>query len=155
MKARETATTRRARPRSRQWIYAAVPLVVALSALTACEDDPVEPEEPEIGTVRLTLGSQTLNLEGGATVSATISGASTAVSATFLADDGSALALDEDEFEIRLLPQTSGVVTFSRSGAFSGALSRVAAGSVVVDVEVFHKIEGHEDFSARLSLTVQ
>jgi hypothetical protein len=31
----------------------------------------------------------------------------------------------------------------------------VAAGSVVVDVEVFHKIEGHEDFAAVLNLTVQ
>jgi hypothetical protein len=136
-------------------ILFALPLVASLSALTACEDDPVEPEEPEIGTVRLTIGSQTVNLAPGATVSVTVSGATNAVSATFLGEDGSALTLDGSEFELRLIPRTTGRVTYTRSASFSGSLARVAAGSVLVDVQIFHLIENHEDFEAVLNMTVQ
>jgi hypothetical protein len=143
--------------RSRLSVYFALPLVVALSALTACDDDPVEPEEPEIGTVRLVIGTQTLNVTGSGTAPAvTISGASTLVTATFLDEDGAPLTLNSSEFEIRLVPATSGRVTFTRTGPFTGTLTRVAAGTTLVAVSVFHLGEGHDDFGPHnINLTVQ
>jgi hypothetical protein len=136
--------------------YFVLPLIVALSALAACEDDPVEPEEPEIGTMRLLVGSQTLTFtEGGGPTTLSISGASTPISATFLDADGAALTLDAVEFELRIIPANTNVLTFTRTSAFSGTLNRVAAGTTLVEVGAYHNIEGHYDFGEfDISITV-
>lgn len=133
-----------------------LPLALALG-VTACNDDPTEPEEPEIGTMRLTVGTQTLTYtEGGGPTTLMISGASTPVSATFLDSGGAALTLDGTEFEIQLIPANTGVLTFNRTTPFSGTLNRVSAGTTVVQIGVFHKLEGHFDFGTfDVSFTVQ
>jgi hypothetical protein len=143
--------------RSRLAAYVVLPLVAALSALTGCGSDPVEPEEPEIGSIRLTVGSQTLVItEGGPQGTLTISGASSSVSVAFFDDVGDSMTLDADEFELRLTPANTGVLTFTRTGAFTGTLNRVSAGSTTMTVSAYHKVEQHDDFGPHtVSVTVQ
>jgi hypothetical protein len=151
------STIRQAARRSRFSAYFVLPLVVALSAVAGCDDDPVEPEEPEIGTMRITVGSQTLTFtEAGGPTTLTISGASTAIAATFLDPDGVPLTLDAADFELRVSPANAGVLTFTRTTAFSGTLNRVAIGTTTVELAAFHKGEGHDDFGEFVvTVTVQ
>ena len=133
------------------------PLLVALSALAGCQNDPVEPdEEPEIEIARLTIGAQTVNLIGGSGASVTIPMGSTVVSAVFLDADGATLSLPTDEFELRMESQNTARVTFARTGPFSGTLTGISAGAAVVKVAAYHLVEQHEDFGpSDLNVTVQ
>jgi hypothetical protein len=133
-------------------LLCAAPLV-----LPACSDSPTEQGEPEIGSVRLTAGGQTVVITpGGAQGTMTLNGSATNVTATFFDNQGDPLTLDADEFEIRLVPANAGVLTFTRQSAFSGTLHRVAAGSTLVAVSVFHLLEGHPDFGPHnVGVTVQ
>jgi hypothetical protein len=127
--------------------------VLALSA-AACGSDPSEPERAALGSLRLTVGGQTLIYSNGGTLAATSMAASTPVSAAFVGVDGSALILSGDEFEIRLSPR-SGIVSFNRLTPFSGTLNRNALGSVIVDVQIFDKAAGRADFNVVLNLNLQ
>jgi hypothetical protein len=129
-------------------------LVLALALSAACGSDPSEPQTAAIGSVRLTVGGQTLIYSQGGTLAATSMAASTPVSATFVSVEGAVLALSGDEFEIRLSPR-SGIVTFNRLTPFSGTLNRISLGSVIVDVQVFDKGAGRADFNVVLNLNLQ
>jgi hypothetical protein len=132
---------------------------VAIPFAASCDEDPVEPEDPAdaIVAIRLTAGTQNVTItEGSAQGSFTLPIGATNVTATFLDEDDAAVTLDSDEFEIQLEPSNTALVTFARTGAFAGTLTGVAAGNATVQVQLFHKIEGHPDFGPRdVNVTVQ
>jgi hypothetical protein len=139
----------------------ATPLLVTALAIpfaAACDEDPVEPHEhADVAGMLLTVGTQTVTLtEGGAQGGLTIPNGASTITATFLDDDGDPIALHDDEFELRILPPNATVVTFARTGAFSGTLNGVADGSVIVQVDLYHIEEGHADFGPHnLAVTVE
>ena len=131
-----------------------------MGTLGACDDDPVEPEEePEVETVRLTIGGQVITMVSGNPPSSpiTITRAAHAVAAVYLRADGSNETLvTSAEFELRLVPANSSILTFTTAGAFGGTLTGVAAGSTTMRLELFHKVEGHADFTVtNIAVTVQ
>jgi hypothetical protein len=128
-------------------------LLVLLAS--ACGSDPAQTEEAQLVSMRLAVGGQTLIYSRGTTLAATIMGATTQVSASFLAAGGAALTLDGDEFEIRLIPRATGVITFNRATPFSGSISRLALGSVIVDLQVFDKLQTRSVFDAVLNVNSQ
>jgi hypothetical protein len=147
----EIASRRAAR---RSWPAARVILFVLALSAGACGSDPSEPQRPAIGSMRLTVGAQTLIYSNAGTLAATLMAASSPVAASFVGVDGSQLLLSGDEFEIRLTPR-SGIVTFNRLTPFSGTLNRSSLGSVIVDVQIFDKLAGRADFNVVLNLNLQ
>jgi hypothetical protein len=141
--------------------FALVTAIVALGFGSACSDDPVEPPDPadEIATVRVTIGTQTVNFtEGGPNPgSITVPVGTNNVTVTFLRANNSTVTLDGNEFEIQLNSQNTARVTFERTAPFAGNLRGVAAGSAaVVVVQLYHKQEMHADFGPHnLNVTVQ
>lgn len=137
--------------------------VLAAGALAGCDgDDPVIPGDDhaeEVDAVRLTVGSQVVEVDiGGAVTGGPIAipaGSSVAVTATFLDHDGDLIQLHADDYELRLEPQAAGVVTFTRSGAFAGTLTGVAAGQTSLAVLLWHLEEDHEDFEQLVTVSVQ
>jgi hypothetical protein len=130
-------------------------LVFALSLFAgACDDDPVEPEvEPEIQSVRVTVGASsiTINKTTG-TPSGELSvplGTSTVVVAWLKADGSNETIVTSDEFEAVIEAVSGSNLTFSPSGAFGGSLtvSGIASGAAVsATVALLHIEEQHEDF---------
>lgn len=139
------------------WMRTAA-LAVMVSALAACSDDPEGPDEhaDEVAIIRLTIGTQVFNItEGGAQGGLTIPVGSHPVTAVFLAADNDVLTLGSD-FRLDFNTENSSVVTFTRTGALSGTLNGVAAGTAVVRVGLFHLEEGHYDFGTHpVNVTVQ
>jgi hypothetical protein len=139
------------------------PLFAAVSMLAACGDDPVEPEDPAeaIESMQLTIGANTVTLNtSGAVVSGTtpivIPAGTHAVSATFLDGSGASINSELGEFEMRLTPASTALLTFARTGAFTGTVTRVAAGSTTLDFVLWHIAEGHEDLGPfPVAVTVQ
>jgi len=116
--------------------------------LAACNSTEPE-EEPEVATMRLTIGAQTVNVnESGVVTGGPIAiSANTAISVQWLKDDGSVETLvTSADFQVNVTSNNAAVVTFSRSSAFAGTLVKVAAGSSVLNFSLFHVLEGHEDF---------
>lgn len=140
-----------------KWMRAAV-MAVLVTAVTACDDDSTGPDEhaDEVAIIRLTIGSQVFNItEGGAQGGLTIPVGSHPVTAVFLAADNDVLTLGSD-FRLDFNTENASVVTFTRTGALSGTLNGVAAGTAVVRVGVFHLEEGHYDFGTHpINVTVQ
>lgn len=128
--------------------------MLALSLATgACGDDPMvmdEEEEPEVAIMRLTVGTQTIDVGETGTVTGgpiAIPVGSTAVSVVWLKADGTPEDIVDDvEFQLNVDSNNTSVVTFSRTDAFSGSLVGVGAGSTTLDFSLFHKLEMHEDF---------
>ncbi|MSR03563.1 MAG: hypothetical protein EXR94_12620 [Gemmatimonadetes bacterium] len=140
--------------RSSRWIGAAA--IAALTLAAGCSSEPEE-MEPEVETMRVTIGTTVINFSGGTCTpvpaSATIPAGGAAVSATFLKADGSPETIVTDqEFELKVEPAGR----FTRASAFAGTLSGGAAGTTAVTFALFHKIEQHEDFGpCSLPITVQ
>jgi hypothetical protein len=124
-----------------------VALPVAL-VVGACNDEPVE-QEPDVATMQLTVGTQTITVDNSGNVTGgpiMVSG-TVNISAEFLRADGTPEPLvTGDEFELRATPANTGVVTFTRTGAFTGTLTGVSAGTTTIEFELYHLIEMHEDF---------
>lgn len=124
-------------------------VAAALLLVTACREstDPGDPE-PEVATMRLTVGTSTVNIaENGAVTGGPlrISTADQLLTASFLKADGTVESLViPDVFELRLTNLTG--VTFTRTGAFSGNIRGAAAGPTTINAALFHLVEGHEDF---------
>jgi hypothetical protein len=143
---------------SRRW-FAFVTIFAAFTFMSACDDDPIEPEDPadEIATIRLTIGAQTVDMTDSNSPSVTIPRQANAVAVTFL--DAAGVTLPNNlfgDFEIRLESENAARVTFTRTGAFTGTLTGLSAGAAVVQVSLFHIEEGHNDFGPRpLAVTVQ
>ncbi len=119
-------------------------------ALGACEDDPVVvEEEPEVATMRLTIGAQTVDVsDAGVVTGGPIAiSANTTVSVQWLKADGSVEdVITAAEFQLNVTSNNSALVTFTRTSAFVGTLVRVAPGNTVLNFSLFHPGEGHEDF---------
>lgn len=136
--------------------------VLLPATLVACDDSPTEHDDhaEEVAAIRLTAGTQTVTItQAGAVTGGPITlgaGGSTAITATFLADDGDVVDLHDDEFRLDVVSGTPSVVTFQRTGPFAGTLSGQAAGQGVVAVSIFHLEEGHADFGPfNVPVTVQ
>jgi hypothetical protein len=126
--------------------------------VTACDDDdPVTPEpEPEVATMRITAGAQTISVDGTGAVTggplAIPSGGAITISASFLRDDGTPDPLVTDaDFRLEVTDPTIGspppsVATFARTGGFTGTLTATQDGSAPMLFALLHIDEGHEDF---------
>jgi hypothetical protein len=134
--------------------------VVAI-VTAACGDDPVEPPDPaeEVAAVRLTIGTQTVTVNEGGTVTGgpinLTAGGSSAVTATWIRSDETTVTGLEADFELRIIPTNTGIVTFTSTATFAGTLNGVAAGTTTVQVQLFHLEEQHGDFDQLVPVTVQ
>jgi hypothetical protein len=71
----------------------------------------------------------------------------TPVAATFLRANGDVEPLvTAAEFELQFNDLNTNIVTFTRTGAFTGTLTGVAAGTDVVTVVLYHKEAMHEEY---------
>lgn len=137
-------------------------LVLALlaPAFAACDDDPTEPHDEEIpSAIRLTVGTQIITIDDLLGVTGgpiAINVGARAVTAVFLDEDGDVMEVHDDEFELRIVPASTSIVTFTRTGAFAGTLTGVVAGNTTVAVSLWHLEEEHTDFGPfNVALTVQ
>lgn len=135
--------------------FAFAPLLAAVALITACDDDPVEPHEDEPEAIRLIIGEDTVEIDGGQTGSVTIPLGGTAIAAVFLDADGDEVDVHDDEFELRIEPDDEQVVTFTRSDAFSGTLNGESEGTSTAEVLLWHLPVDHDDFEADLIVTVE
>lgn len=139
-----------------------VALTVGL-LVASCGDStgPEEEEhEPEVATMRLTVGSQTINVAEDGTVTGgpiVIPVGNTTISAQFLLASGQPEPLvTADVFQLNVDSDNTGVAGFTRTAAFGGSLVGTAAGSTILRFALFHIEEGHEDFGPfPVSVTVQ
>lgn len=135
-------------------------LLAALAIGAACEDDPLAPPEPEVATLRLVFASLNdtvfVNTANGVVTSGPITiAANTAFTAQFLKADGTPEGLVTDaEFRLDVVPANTGVVTFARSSAFAGTLTKVTAGSTTINFALFHLAEAHNEFDHNVAITV-
>ena len=145
-----------------KWMRAAA-LALLIPALGACEDDPEGPDDAgdEIGSVRLTIGTQTITMNSGGTVTGgpitLVAGVATPVTAVFLSPTNQSITLS-NEFRLDVTPDNSGRLTFTRTGSFAGSLTGNSAGAANASVAVFHIGEGHNDWGSSahtFSVTVQ
>ncbi|HEX9579727.1 MAG TPA: hypothetical protein VF970_01345 [Gemmatimonadales bacterium] len=138
-----------ARARVNRLLWAA-PLALSVALIGgSCPDEPLE-EEPEVATLRLSVGGQTVDVSDNGTVTPTggiTISANATLSASFLKADGSAETLvTADEFELRVTSQSTGVVTYTSTGAFAGTLNKLSTGGTQLSIELFHLVEQHADF---------
>jgi hypothetical protein len=135
-------------------------LLAIAPALAACDSSTEPEEEPEVVAVRLTVGTQIVTVADNGVVTGgpiAIGVGATAISAVFLNAAGEPDDhVSADEFELLVVPGSTGVVTFARTSAFAGTLTGVAVGNTSIEVALFHIEEQHEDFGPFLvALTVQ
>jgi hypothetical protein len=143
------------------------PTIAGLLAILAlglpaasCDDETAPEEEPEVATMRLTVGAQTVNVADDGTVTGgpiVIAQGNTAISAAFLRADGTADPLvTADVFRLDIESDNAGIASFVRGGSFSGSLVGAAAGSTILRFSLFHLEEQHEDFGPfPVAVTVQ
>jgi hypothetical protein len=129
-------------------------LTLLLLVTAACDDDTTAvEEEPEVATMRLVVGAQTINVADDGTVTGgpmtLVVGANT-VTATFLGANGQPEPLvTTAEFQLNVEVLGGAPITFQRSAsnAFSGTLTATAAGQGrQLRFSLFHIEEQHEDF---------
>ena len=124
-----------------------IPLILTV---TGCSDSPMEgDDEPEVASMRLTVGSQIITVaDNGAVTGGPITFTGTVnVSAEFLRADASPDPLVTDAaFQLNAEPVDGTIITFTRSAAFTGTLTSGAPGSTQIAFALFHKAEMHEDF---------
>jgi hypothetical protein len=134
--------------------------LVALSAFSACSnDDPAEPDnEPEIASLRLTVGSNSVTISTTQSPTLDVAAGSNSVTAEWLKADGTVESRVTDaEFELRIAQVTGTDLVWTATSARAGTLvvTGLAAGaSTAARVSLFHKEEQHDDFGP-LSFTVR
>ena len=144
--------------------------VPMLALAAACgDDDATEPEEePTFNRMVLTLTppggaqAQTVTItraSASPSGALTIPAAGGTLTATFLNADGStdqAIAGNQGDYETRITPANTGLVTFTRTGPNTFTVTRSAAGTTTAKVELQHLATGHADLTVQaLTLTVQ
>lgn len=132
---------------------------LALTAVSACGDDPVEPEpEPEVASVRLTVGANSVTISTTTSPTLTVASGTNTVTAEWLRADNSVESIVTDaEFDLRITQTTGSNLTWTATGARGGILvvTGLAAGaSTAAQVSLFHKAEQHSDFGP-LTFTVR
>jgi hypothetical protein len=135
------------------------PLCASL-LLAACGDEvevEVDPAD-SIVSMRLVVGAQTINVTESGVITGgpiVIGGGTTNITATFLDASGNTVA-GLGDFELRVTPANTALVTFGRVSAFAGTLTRVAAGSTQLSIQLWHLLEQHADFGPfNIPITVQ
>lgn len=140
--------------------FRALAVAAFVSAIAAgCDGNSTgsDEQEPEIASVRVTVGAQSVTITNNGTQTGTLTvprGNST-VAVTWLRADGSVeTVVTSSEFEVRMVAAsgTSGV-TFTPNGAFGGTLNTTSAGQKVLRLSLFHLEEQHDDFGP-LNLTL-
>jgi len=145
----------------RERIGAGLLAILALGLPAAsCDDETAPEEEPEVATMRLIVGAQTVNVADDGTVTGgpiIIPVGNTAISAAFLRADGTAEPLvTADVFRLDVASDNAGIASFTRGGSFNGNLVGAAAGSTILRFSLFHLEEQHEDFGPfPVAVTVQ
>lgn len=136
-----------------------VAATVALVGFTAACNGSTDAEpEPDIATVRITVGAQTVSISetGQQSGTLTIAQGSTPVTVAWLSPGGSVdPVVNSEEFEVRMIAQGSTGITFTPAGPFAGTLNATSAGQKVVQVQLYHLEEAHDEFGQNLTLTVQ
>lgn len=141
--------------------FAFAPLLAAVALITACDDDPVAPPDPAeaVEVMRLTIGTETIDLGPNDDAEVTIPLGATNVTAIFLDGDGNEVQGLDEEFELAFEFDAGeeDIVTFERSAGdpFAGTLTGESEGSAEVAVQLFHVLEGHEDLESFLNVTVE
>ena len=139
--------------------FAAV-LALTAFAMPGC-DDSVEPEpEPEVETLRLTIGTQTVsvNIDSGVITGGpvVIQRGNTNLLAVFLRADGTPDPLvTATTFRLEVTSSNNAVLTFTRSGPFTGTLNGLQAGTATVSFALFHLEENHNEWERSVSIQVQ
>jgi len=134
--------------------------MIALVA-TACSDDPTHvEEEPEVATMRIIVGNDTVNVNAktGAVTGGPImltTGQDAAVTVQFLGGNGVADPLVQaTTFRLDVTPASTAAATFTRTGPFTGTLRGVQAGNTSVSFALLHLEHDHEEFKWPVSVTV-
>ncbi len=135
-------------------------LLIPLSLmLAACNSTTPEEEEPEVETLRIIMGTDTVDIASNGTVTGgpiDLGVGNTAFTVQWLKADGTPESLvTAAEFQLNVDSDNTAVATFSRTSAFAGNLVGVAAGSTTLEFSLFHLAEAHEDFGPHpVSVTV-
>ena len=141
-----------------KWMVPALGL--ALLA-TACEDKtgPDEEDEPDVATIQLLIGTQTVSINTGNGV---VTGgpinlalnSSSLVTATFLRANGTADPIvTPTDFELRVEQATTGI-TFTRTGPFAGTLRGTTAGNGSAKFILYSTDHGHPEYEYVVPITV-
>jgi len=127
--------------------------LVGLVAASACGWTPTDVGDPEasVGSVRLTVGSQTITVSNTGTVTGgpiTITRPTApTISASFLNAAGSQDPVAHGgNFQLNATPADTSTLTFTRTSAFVGTLTGVAAGTTNLTVSLFHVTGSDNDF---------
>jgi hypothetical protein len=148
------------RRNSRRTHFAVLAMFLALGT-TACDDDPVEvEEEPDVATMRILVGTQTIDVNRA---TGTVTGGpilltvgTTTFTVQFLRADGSAdPTVTAADFEVRIVSSNAARVTVATTSAFAGVLTRVAAGTASLDFQLYHTGVMHGEFNWPVPVTVQ
>lgn len=116
--------------------------------LAACNESTAVDDEPEVATMRLSIGTSTVNVAENGTVTGgplLLTTSDQLLSATFLRADGSVESKVNDV--VFRLDVTGGTgVTFTRVSPFTGNIRGAAAATTTVTFGLFHTEENHTDF---------
>ena len=125
-----------------KWMRIAALALIPLAA--ACEDDTdggtdVDPGD-DVETIRLTMGSQVVNISSGGAVSGSldIPRGQTQMTATFLRANGTTLTLPSTGFQINVTPTNTSRVTVARVNNFTVTLNGLQSGAVGLSVALAH-----------------
>jgi hypothetical protein len=139
--------------------------LIALLAPVACDDDPVAvEEEPEVETLRLTVGTQQVlvNVGSGAcTGCPLVVSNGSVVTAAFLAADGEPDPIAQPgEFRLNVVIPSNGVglgFAIDQTNLFRGTFTATGTTSSAINVafQLFHIEEAHDEFSREVPVIVQ
>jgi hypothetical protein len=130
----------------------ALPLLIlaATIAFAACSDDPTDTDPADsVAQLRLAIGAQTITINQGGAITGgpvTIPAAGATITATFLDAGSQPVVIPTTQFQLNVILDGSGRLTFTRTGPFAGTLTRVSAGAASLSVSLFHTGAQHDDF---------
>ena len=126
-----------------KWMRVAA--LVLLPVMAACEDDATGTTQEDIGeevaTIRLTLGSQTVDISATGSVSGNfdIPRGNSTMTATFLRQSGTPITLPATgAFTISAVSSNTGRVTVAQTNPFSVTLNGVQTGTATLAVGLVH-----------------
>ena len=139
---------------------AAVALVASAAAGAAgCSDDDDAEDEPAIDQITLTIGAVSITSLSGnpPTGTTTIPRGNHVVTVVAKTAGGVTIPLTTTEFELRITSSNNAVASYSMStsNSLAGTLNAATAGTATLTVLMYHKLEGHDDYSVTLPITVQ
>lgn len=138
--------------------FALLALTGALVLAACSEEDEVE-QEPDVAIIEINFGGNSVRINSAGTVtggSLTFPIGQTNVTARFLRANGSEDPLaTEEEFELRIVPGSTAIATFTSLGGFDGRITGIAAGTTLTRFQLFHIEEQHEDFEVSVNITIE